>query len=105
MDVGEWLRSLGLEQHETAFRENAVDAETLPTLTAQELNRLRKKPATNTRGAILLLYDGLEGRYIPNRPRFVNECCARFPFFRSLENRDLRNEAAIYTAVKQISLR
>src|SRR3954470_7342295 len=37
MDVGEWLRSLGLEQYETAFRENAVDAETLPTLTAQEL--------------------------------------------------------------------
>jgi hypothetical protein len=35
----------------------------------------------------------------------VNEYCARFPFFRSLENRDLRNEAAIYTAVKQISLR
>jgi hypothetical protein len=28
MDVGEWLRSLGLEQYETAFRENAVDAET-----------------------------------------------------------------------------
>src|SRR3954454_12310523 len=37
MDVGEWLKSLGLEQYETAFRENAVDAETLPTLTAQEL--------------------------------------------------------------------
>src|SRR3954462_12919580 len=37
MDVGEWLKSLGLEQYETAFQENAVDAETLPTLTAQEL--------------------------------------------------------------------
>ena len=25
MDVGGWLRSLGLEQHEAAFRENDID--------------------------------------------------------------------------------
>src|SRR5690242_21931173 len=37
MDVGAWLRELGLEQYEAVFRENAVDAEVLPTLTAEEL--------------------------------------------------------------------
>ena len=26
MDLGGWLRSLGLEQYEAAFRENAIDA-------------------------------------------------------------------------------
>src|SRR5690348_17264897 len=37
MDVGAWLKSLGLEQDEAAFRENGVDAEVLPTLTGEEL--------------------------------------------------------------------
>jgi class 3 adenylate cyclase len=37
VDVGAWLRELGLEQYEAAFRENDVDAEVLPTLTADEL--------------------------------------------------------------------
>src|SRR3954454_22802092 len=37
VDVGAWLKSLGLEQYEAAFRENAVDAEVLPTLTGEEL--------------------------------------------------------------------
>ena len=37
MDVREWLKSLGLGQYEAAFRENDVDAEVLPTLTADEL--------------------------------------------------------------------
>ena len=37
MDVADWLRALGLEQYEAAFQENDVDAEVLPTLTADEL--------------------------------------------------------------------
>ena len=40
MDVGEWLKSLGLEQYEAAFRENDVDAELLPRLTADDLKDL-----------------------------------------------------------------
>ena len=31
MDVGEWLRGLGLGQYEAVFRENAIDADVLPT--------------------------------------------------------------------------
>jgi class 3 adenylate cyclase/tetratricopeptide (TPR) repeat protein len=37
MDVADWLRALGLEQYEAAFRENDVDNELLPTLSADEL--------------------------------------------------------------------
>ena len=32
MDVAVWLRSLGLEQYEPAFRDNAIDGTVLPRL-------------------------------------------------------------------------
>jgi hypothetical protein len=37
MDVVAWLQSLGLERYATAFRDNDVDAEVLPSLTADDL--------------------------------------------------------------------
>ena len=37
MDVADWLRKLGLEQYAPAFRENDVDAQVLPRLTAEDL--------------------------------------------------------------------
>jgi SAM domain (Sterile alpha motif)/Adenylate and Guanylate cyclase catalytic domain len=37
MDVVTWLRGLGLERYEAAFRDNDVDAEVLPELTADDL--------------------------------------------------------------------
>jgi class 3 adenylate cyclase len=37
MDIAAWLRSLGLEQYEPAFRENDVDAGVLPRLTSEDL--------------------------------------------------------------------
>ena len=40
MDVGSWLRSLGLGQYTAAFEDNAVDAETLRELTADDLKEL-----------------------------------------------------------------
>jgi class 3 adenylate cyclase len=40
MDIGEWLRSLGLDHHEAAFRENAIDADVLRDLTDQDLESL-----------------------------------------------------------------
>ena len=40
MDVADWLRALGLEQYEAAFRENDVDAELLPDLTENDLKGL-----------------------------------------------------------------
>src|SRR5262245_56568666 len=40
MDVGSWLRGLGLELYEAAFRENAIDDSVLPSLTAEDLKEL-----------------------------------------------------------------
>ena len=40
MDIGAWLRSLELQQYEQAFRDNAIDAETLPDLTEADLEKL-----------------------------------------------------------------
>ena len=40
MDVGSWLRGLGLGQYEAAFRENAIDDTVLPNLTAEDLKDL-----------------------------------------------------------------
>ena len=40
MDLGDWLRSLGLGQYEAAFRENAIDDTVLPNLTAEDLKDL-----------------------------------------------------------------
>ena len=37
MDVAAWLRSLGLEQYEPAFRENDIDSRVLPKLTNEDL--------------------------------------------------------------------
>jgi class 3 adenylate cyclase len=40
MDVGSWLRGLGLGQYEAAFRENAIDDTILRNLTAEDLKDL-----------------------------------------------------------------
>jgi hypothetical protein len=40
MNIGGWLRSLGLEQYEAAFHANAVDADVLRDLTDQDLKKL-----------------------------------------------------------------
>ena len=40
MDISAWLRGLGLERYERAFRENAIDEVVLPKLTAEDLKEL-----------------------------------------------------------------
>jgi class 3 adenylate cyclase len=40
MDIAGWLRSLGLDRYEAAFRENEVDETVLPSLTAEDLKDL-----------------------------------------------------------------
>lgn len=37
IDVASWLRQLGLEQYEPAFRNNDVDGNVLPDLTGEDL--------------------------------------------------------------------
>src|SRR5216684_4581742 len=40
MDIAEWLRGLGLEQYEPAFRANEIDERVLPSLTTEDLRDL-----------------------------------------------------------------
>jgi class 3 adenylate cyclase/predicted ATPase len=49
MDLGDWLRRLGLEQYEVAFRENEIDDTVLPNLTAADLKDLGVGPVGHRR--------------------------------------------------------
>jgi class 3 adenylate cyclase/predicted ATPase len=49
VDVGSWLRSLGLGQYEHAFRDNAVDEHVLLDLTAEDLKELGVVPVGDRR--------------------------------------------------------
>jgi len=40
MDVGDWLRNLGLSQYEAMFRANEIDTDVLPELTETDLEKL-----------------------------------------------------------------
>src|SRR3954462_8281954 len=40
MDVAEWLRNLGLERYEPAFRQNHIDHDVLSMLTIEDLKDL-----------------------------------------------------------------
>src|SRR5882757_9050103 len=40
IEIANWLRGLGLEQYATAFHDNAIDAEILRELTADDLKDL-----------------------------------------------------------------
>ena len=46
MDVVVWLRSLGLERYEGAFRENEIDEAVLLSLTHETLKELGDDPGT-----------------------------------------------------------
>jgi SAM domain (Sterile alpha motif) len=44
MDVVVWLRSLGLEEYEAAFRNNKIDERVLPNLTQEDLKEIGVGP-------------------------------------------------------------
>ena len=49
MDVGDWLRGLGLQRYEAAFRENEIDETVLPSLTAEDLMQIGVGPVGHRR--------------------------------------------------------
>ena len=49
MDVAVWLRSLGLERYEAAFRENEISEKVLPSLTAEDLKEIGIGPVGHRR--------------------------------------------------------
>ena len=68
MDLGGWLRSLGLEQYEAAFRENAIEETLLPNLTAEDLKDLGVAPVGHRRkllDAIAILRAGTKAKATP----------------------------------------
>ena len=49
MDVVLWLRSLGLEEYETAFRDNKINERVLPNLTQEDLKEIGVGPVGHRR--------------------------------------------------------
>jgi len=49
MDLSAWLRGLGLGQYEQAFRDNAIEREVLPQLTAEDLKEIGVVPVGHRR--------------------------------------------------------
>jgi len=49
VDIAAWLHSLGMQQYEQAFRDNAIDAVVLPELTADDLKDLGVNPVGHRR--------------------------------------------------------
>jgi hypothetical protein len=55
MEIAAWLRGLGLERYEPAFRENEIDLEILPELTDADLLSLAAaRPAPETGASVFL---------------------------------------------------
>jgi hypothetical protein len=55
MDVLVWLRGLGLERYETAFRGNDIDERILPNLTQEDLKEIGVGSAKGGEGQVVLL--------------------------------------------------
>jgi hypothetical protein len=49
MDVGGWLRSLGLDRYEAAFRDNEINERVLPSLTQADLKEIGVGPVGHRR--------------------------------------------------------
>jgi len=67
MDVAAWLRGLGLERYEAAFRDNEIDCEALPKLTAEDLKDLGVVLGGHRR-KLLEAIAGLRSESGPQRP-------------------------------------
>ena len=67
MDIAAWLQRLGLQQHEAAFREHAVDTSVPSSLIAEDPKELGVAAAGHRRkllDAIAALPDGIRRREI-----------------------------------------
>ena len=71
MDVGGWLRGLGLGQYEEKFRDNKIDADLLPRLTVDDLKDIGVSVVGDRRR--LLDAIAVNSR---RRSRFPDEVCS-----------------------------
>jgi hypothetical protein len=69
VDLGAWLRDLGLGQYERLFRDHAVDSEILPQLAADDLREIGVTPVGHRRKLLAALTALREGTpFLPVRP-------------------------------------
>src|SRR5690349_13797973 len=68
MEIGDWLRGLGLERYEQAFRENEIDLRVLPELTADDLKELGVAAIGHRRLLLKAIADLAAGSPLPNPP-------------------------------------
>jgi class 3 adenylate cyclase len=68
VDVGSWLRNLGFEQYEAAFRENGVSAEVLRHLTADDLKELGVAAVGHRRQLLVAIAELRDGAPSAARP-------------------------------------
>jgi class 3 adenylate cyclase len=77
MDLGAWLRSLGLGKYEAAFRENEIDETVLPGLTGEDLKELGVTALGHRRKLLdaiaALRADAKESPPAPHSPAAVEE--------------------------------
>ena len=79
MDVGVWLRSLGLGRYEVAFSDNSIDADVLPDLTDGDLAQLGVNLGDRKR--LLKAIASLGAAYPVTKP---TSTCALIPRARTL---------------------
>src|SRR5262245_28051727 len=71
MDIAGWLRSLRLEQYEEKFRDNKIDADVLPQLTADDLRDIGVAAVGDRRrllAAIAALASAVPSADVPSSP-------------------------------------
>jgi class 3 adenylate cyclase/tetratricopeptide (TPR) repeat protein len=66
MDVGSWLRNLGLERYEPAFRQNDIDSQVLPKLTAKDLKDLGIASVGDRRRLLEAIVSLPQGAFAPS---------------------------------------
>src|SRR5690348_188557 len=68
MEIGGWLRGLGLERYEQAFRDNEIDLRVLPERTADDLKELGVAAIGHRRLLLKAIADLAAGSPLPNPP-------------------------------------
>ncbi|HEX9169646.1 MAG TPA: adenylate/guanylate cyclase domain-containing protein, partial [Roseiarcus sp.] len=79
MNVGEWLRSLGLGQYEGKFRDNKIDFDVLGDLTDRDLEKL-EVPLGDRRRLLKAILEGGGGQLLPVSARGLRAPLAEAPF-------------------------
>jgi len=67
MDIGDWLRRLGLERYEPTFRDNEIDEHVLPSLTAEDLKEIGVGPVGHRRKLLEAIAALSAGKFSPSR--------------------------------------